>query len=463
LIKKGNLNTSVIDNKIEEATRKMNEAHDDSMKLLKEELERLRENKMAKGGDVKQPLTITSTSDTTAIEDAKKIAMRHSHLLKEGEYVIVRGDSYPKRFKKEGDDLVFIRTEYSKGSSMATGGGVGKTIKINNEYNIKVLTKETGSNYNKFASIFRKGEKSPIAGTSFRDTSTDEEILNWGKKIISGGSMETGSSMSRGGIYGEKKIAYKGFTIYKHPTNAEIKGYGSSGTFFQSGDIVTIEQAKQVIDLALDEKNIPKVKTVFPNANDIHKRIVYFSDNRHNKNLPKVNPFLSAKGSSMATGGGVDDYTKNLGLVEVEFENPLYNYSTNVSGTTTEKGARDYFVGKTFNVGAYPKEIMAKVIDIKFYPKGTYAKGGGVGDNQKVWIVNISMPGQRAGDFKLRKEEIILGRMSDEFDVQQAIKRKSPDWLGNGKVLSIVQKRATGGGIGKQTSGISWIITGTSI
>ncbi len=80
----------------------------------------------------------------------------------------------------------------------------------------------------------------------------------------------------------------------------------------------------------------------------------------------------------MNKGGVMDDYTKNLGLVEVVFKNPEYNYSTNVSGTTTEAEARKYFVSQSFNVGIYPKEKMAKVIDIKFFPKGTYEKGGNI-------------------------------------------------------------------------------------
>ena len=88
-------------------------------------------------------------------------------------------------------------------------------------------------------------------------------------------------------------------------------------------------------------------------------------------------------------GGNIDDYTKRLGKVDVIFENPKYNYSTNVSAETTEESARQYFVGKTFNVGACLSKQIEKVIDIKFYPKGTYEfeEGGeiteiGEGDKQ---------------------------------------------------------------------------------
>ena len=63
-----------------------------------------------------------------------------------------------------------------------------KNIKFNLsgiDYRIQVTKKETGSNYNLFAHLF-KGEdkKSPLAGTSFNDNTTKEEFLEWGKGVI---------------------------------------------------------------------------------------------------------------------------------------------------------------------------------------------------------------------------------------------------------------------------------------
>lgn len=94
--------------------------------------------------------------------------------------------------------------------------------------------------------------------------------------------------------------------------------------------------------------------------------------------------FKVAKEDKMQTGGGVDDYTKNLARVKVKFANPKYNYETSVSGEITEQEARKYFVGQTFDMGVYPKENMQKVIDIEFFAKGTYEQGGGV-DSKKVY------------------------------------------------------------------------------
>jgi len=84
--------------------------------------------------------------------------------------------------------------------------------------------------------------------------------------------------------------------------------------------------------------------------------------------------------------GGSMDYKNKLGLVKVKFKNPKYNYSTNVSATTTEKDARKYFVGQMFNVGSYPREIMREVVDIEFYEKGTYAEGGEIANSNNEML-----------------------------------------------------------------------------
>lgn len=88
---------------------------------------------------------------------------------------------------------------------------------------------------------------------------------------------------------------------------------------------------------------------------------------------------------------------------------------------------------------------MENFFDILFGFGKEYAAGGPTGYPKKTWIVNINDPAGEAGHFKLRKEEIELGPKSDEFDVKQAIIRKqhgsSGSFLGNGTVLSIVEKK----------------------
>lgn len=55
-----------------------------------------------------------------------------------------------------------------------------------------------------------------------------------------------------------------------------------------------------------------------------------------------------------------------LNTVHVKFENPAYNYSTDVSCNTTESSAKEYFVGRWFNIEPFPSEKTAKVKSIEF-------------------------------------------------------------------------------------------------
>ena len=56
-----------------------------------------------------------------------------------------------------------------------------------------------------------------------------------------------------------------------------------------------------------------------------------------------------------------------LSSVDVIFEDAEHNYRTSMSKKTTEKDAKEYFIGRSFNVGSYPNEIFAKPINIKFH------------------------------------------------------------------------------------------------
>lgn len=55
--------------------------------------------------------------------------------------------------------------------------------------------------------------------------------------------------------------------------------------------------------------------------------------------------------------------------IKIIFENPDYNYITSVNPKTTEEENRKYFVGASFNLGAYPLEDFQKCIDIKILKK----------------------------------------------------------------------------------------------
>jgi hypothetical protein len=83
--------------------------------------------------------------------------------------------------------------------------------------------------------------------------------------------------------------------------------------------------------------------------------------------------FGLSQGKKYAEGG-------QLGVVEVKFSDPKYNYQTNVNPKITEKEAREYFVGKRFDLGVFPNENLQECIDIDFTPANKYADGGGVGE-----------------------------------------------------------------------------------
>lgn len=54
-----------------------------------------------------------------------------------------------------------------------------RTIQLNRDFIAKVKFKDTGDNYNQFVSVFKIGEKMPIAGTAFKDIDNDDDIKNW--------------------------------------------------------------------------------------------------------------------------------------------------------------------------------------------------------------------------------------------------------------------------------------------
>ncbi len=57
---------------------------------------------------------------------------------------------------------------------------------------------------------------------------------------------------------------------------------------------------------------------------------------------------------------------QNLNTVAVFFADEKYNYSTSVSAQATEESAREYFVGKFFDMGIFPVENMQQCTGILF-------------------------------------------------------------------------------------------------
>jgi hypothetical protein len=193
-----------------------------------------------------------------------------------------------------------------------------------------------------------------------------------------------GEMMAKGGMsYGNRRVKYKGFEIIQHDGHCEIKGYSSmSGTFFQSGDIETIEQGKEVIDLALNEKNIPNIK-------DIHKRIVHYSDNRYNKNLPQY-----ADGGKMADGGEVDETRIGKNVFKGN------TFKTEEEAKIFIKAGKP-FLRKQLKEGNWVLVYNGEeyyIAEKKMAEGGVMAKGGGMKDRSEKDSIKLSKEYQKVLD-----------------------------------------------------------------
>lgn len=69
---------------------------------------------------------------------------------------------------------------------MAKGG----TINLNEDYKIVIKETNSPSNYNLFASLFKKGEKFPLMGSTFKNTDTKEDIKRWFEQRMKNGSFQ---------------------------------------------------------------------------------------------------------------------------------------------------------------------------------------------------------------------------------------------------------------------------------
>lgn len=85
-------------------------------------------------------------------------------------------------------------------------------------------------------------------------------------------------------------------------------------------------------------------------------------------NIKKPIIKLSAKETRLGIEAKGKKEVRTMPTVRVMFENSKYNYSTSVSVNVTKESAKKYFVGKMFNVGSYPKEVMRKCVSIRFTP-----------------------------------------------------------------------------------------------
>lgn len=146
-------------------------------------------------------------------------------------------------------------------------------------------------------------------------------------------------------------------------------GLGDNIDLFEHYDKQPAKLSKIVEKYSSDESDYSDTEKFLKEVEAIGYTFDYGLDNEP-YNLRKIG--TQGNTELMKEGGGVDKVkeqkiSNGLHSVEVMFKNPKYNYRTSVSPNSTEKSARDYFVGQFFDVGVYPKEQMEEVIDIKFF------------------------------------------------------------------------------------------------
>lgn len=58
------------------------------------------------------------------------------------------------------------------------------------EFTIKVYQTTSQSNYSLFVSVFKAGHKQPLIGTTFKDDSTKERIIDWCRSALNRSDMQ---------------------------------------------------------------------------------------------------------------------------------------------------------------------------------------------------------------------------------------------------------------------------------
>jgi len=114
---------------------------------------------------------------------------------------------------------------------------------------IRVTTKETGSNYTIFASVYQNGEKTPSYGTSFRFDTTDHEIKTWAKTVLKTNvvpSLKKGQSVTIN-IPFEYIIGDVGYFSNKvlktiEDCKAEVVAEINAGTLYSGDMLMTVGQ-----------------------------------------------------------------------------------------------------------------------------------------------------------------------------------------------------------------------------
>ncbi len=307
-------------------------------------------------------------------------------------------------------DGVYVK----KGTKFAKGGEIGQKVfeakedgilgifSGSDSYSIQISKGDTfvtyGDQDNSNWWYVKKIDKKPSTmslNNDFDYTKSKSRVkVNWDELIL---TFPKGDNM----IYAQMQEIYaKGGTIKK--SLAEFKNKVGASKYREATRGVDIK-ADLKIPALKKGRRVVTTKGKTSNQYGIFKNKVGSVYYENRPNHYDVNQPSEKRKIKLAKGGEMDKYNpeKTLSLVKVKFSNPKFNYTTNLSGDISEKEAKNYFVGQKFDVGVYPKENMQQVIDIDFYPKGTwsfdkqYAQGGtfadgGVLEGAKIYVADLA-------------------------------------------------------------------------
>jgi hypothetical protein len=152
-----------------------------------------------------------------------------------------------------------------------------------------------------------------------------------------------------------------------------------------SGEEIQKRITKDNLKYALQQKTVSKINEVLRISLNALKyadggTIIGIPETPLDRGLDMDYTTLVGETGAMSSGemfaGGGSVYT--MPSFKVKFENPKYDFVTTMSPNITLEDAEDYYVGRYFDVGVYPKENMQKVVSVEYLGRKSYdyANGG---------------------------------------------------------------------------------------
>ena len=271
-----------------------------------------------------------------------------------------------------------------QGSTMYSYVELKKPIEVKNHF--VYLNAKAGTNNYPFEKRYNVNNRDDYSSNGRKALMHDLGII---KKAFKNLLSTKGSTYNDGG--GVDDFNMDDFMKYAHGEISAFLGSSIKSKLTKDWNFKHEGKAYQVEPIVHYDKGSKKIMrtayfTIYDNGKEVGVIDYYqdgFANGKHFVASSELFDWngqrFSKGGSTYENGGGVGEKKyPPLNIVRVKFEDPKYNYSTNVASGIDEENARAYFVGQSFNVGSYPKEQFEQVVDIE-WEKGkhsNYSDGG---------------------------------------------------------------------------------------